>query len=138
MQLILKTLWNLFPVLDRKNVATEFINIKQQWNNLDNGSSPFSNLSVQGAMNFAVRTSTSSTSLGRTDYLLIVNSASPTTVTLPAATAGAVYVVMSAGAGRVTINPNGAQTINGGTSITIPAQYFHFQFFSDGSNWFAI
>lgn len=117
----------------------EFTNIQKWANDQDGGIRPWSRFFLQGAMNLPVRTVTAAYTLGDLDYVLLVNASTPIAVTLPDASVnlGRTYFIMEVGTGRVTVGTTNSQTINGGTSITIPSQYFHFTFFSDGANWIA-
>ena len=69
-----------------------------------------------------------------TDYVYLVTGT--TTVTLPAASGNLNrYTITNAGTGTITVNRTGADTIEGGTSVTLPIANMSLDFISDGSNW---
>lgn len=81
------------------------------------------------------------------DIYLVTTGASTITVTLPDVTdttgdayKGRVVTIFKAdsGAGNVTVDPNGSQTINGSTSVTLTAIYDYITIFSDGVEWFIV
>jgi hypothetical protein len=83
-----------------------------------------------------------STAASTTDYTIVVNpNAVAGTVTLPAAASntGRCYVVKHANASQntVTIDPNGAETIDGNATLVLTArQAAYIQ--SDGAAWFVL
>lgn len=83
-----------------------------------------------------------STAAQTTDYTIVVNpTAAPGTVTLPAAasSSGRCYVVKHANASQnsVTIDPNGAELIDGNATLVLTAkQAAYIQ--SDGVGWFVL
>lgn len=60
-------------------------------------------------------------------------------VNLPTASGiqGRLYVLVNSGTGVITLDPNGAETINGNTTITL-TQYVSRTVQSDGTNWIII
>jgi hypothetical protein len=60
-------------------------------------------------------------------------------VNLPTASGiqGRLYVLVNSGTGVITLDPNGAETINGNATITL-AQYVSRTVQSDGTNWIII
>jgi len=60
-------------------------------------------------------------------------------VNLPSAVGiqGRVYILVNSGTGVITLDPNGAETINGNTTITL-TQYVSRTVQSDGTNWIII
>lgn len=84
----------------------------------------------------AVATKTGNYTATADDGLLLCNGT--LTVTLPSAAtvgAGFVYQIKNIGTGTVTIDPDGAQTVDGQSTIAIPNQYWSLTICSDGSNW---
>ncbi len=76
------------------------------------------------------------------DEIILVNTASgPVTVTLPAAAgnAGRTYVVVLKTAGNpLTISPDGAETINGGSALVLDRSHQAIRLVSDGTGWRAV
>lgn len=68
--------------------------------------------------------------------IVLCNSGSAITVNLPTAVGNSKlrYVITNIGAGTVTIDPNGAQTIAGDSTFDL-YQYESLSIYSDGSNW---
>jgi hypothetical protein len=52
--------------------------------------------------------------------------------------AGRRIVIKKVGSGTITIDPAGAQTIDGSTTKAINSSYGSLELFSDGSNWHII
>lgn len=78
-----------------------------------------------------------------TDSVILANStAGAITVSLPpAATAtGRVFVVkrVNAGANNVTVDPFGAETIDGAATNVLSAQWAYVRFVSNGTAWFIV
>ncbi len=67
------------------------------------------------------------------EQMVVANSASPFTLTLPTASAheGQKYTITNKGAGTLTVARTGSDTIGGATSLTL-AQYHAYTFQSDG------
>jgi hypothetical protein len=59
------------------------------------------------------------------------------TVTLQAAASyqGRVLIIKNSGAGTITVDGNGAETIDGATTYSLSVQYATVQIMSDGTNW---
>tara|TARA_R110002020_G_scaffold8645_3_gene34359 strand:- start:680 stop:1078 length:399 start_codon:yes stop_codon:yes gene_type:complete len=78
------------------------------------------------------------------DIYLVTTGSSAITANLPAAGSaylGRVVTIMKvdAGSGAVTIDGNASETINGATTVAIPATQFHYRtIMCDGSNWVVI
>ena len=79
------------------------------------------------------------------DVYLVTTGASTITATLPAvsaadATAGRVVTILKidGGAGSVTIDGDGSETINGSTTVSLTSQYDYRTIVSNGSEWIVI
>ena len=79
------------------------------------------------------------------DVYLVTTGASTITATLPAvatadATAGRVVTILKidSGAGSVTIDGDGSETINGSATVSLSSQYDYRTLLSDGSEWIVI
>jgi hypothetical protein len=79
------------------------------------------------------------------DIYLVTTGASTITATLPTvasgdASLGRVCTVMKvdSGAGSVTIDGNGSQTINGSATVSLASQYDYRTLVSNGTEWFVI
>lgn len=89
------------------------------------------------------RTLTATGSAGASDYLLLVNAtAGAVTVNLPAAAnSNGVYLIVKktdASVNAVTVDANGAETIDGAATQVITAQYDAVTVFCDGSGWWIV
>lgn len=83
------------------------------------------------------KTATATLTLREMGSIVLVTPAAATTITFPAATAGAwVYVKNLSAAFDVTINPPGAVTVDGALTFLLDDQYEAALFVSDGTNWF--
>jgi len=81
-----------------------------------------------------------------TDYIIRYTSLTVTrTVTLPtaaSATAGRIYIIKD-GSGsataliKITVDGNGAETIDGAATVDITAAYGVLRIFTDGTSWFS-
>lgn len=101
--------------------------------------------------NFADRHSFDITEIDDTDspytvldtdqYLIVDASAGAVTVALPAAASfvnrSLVVVAKSVAGGNVTINPDGAETVNGASTKVLSAAYAQSRLTCDGSEWLA-
>lgn len=90
-----------------------------------------------------VRSVTATTAIVSSDFAIIADSTSGAiTVSLPpAATAdGRIFFVkrVNAGANNVTIDPFGAETIDGAATLALTTQWAKAQFISNGTAWFVI
>jgi len=90
-----------------------------------------------------VRDITASTAIVSTDFALIANSTSGAIVVAlpPAATAnGRMFFVkrVNAGANNVTIDPYASETIDGGATHVLTAQWSRVEFISNGTAWFLV
>ncbi|MCP4481462.1 MAG: hypothetical protein GY817_01355, partial [bacterium] len=87
---------------------------------------------------------TANYTLRSTDYLVIVNPASATTMTLPTASGigGRVYEIIAIdgdhGTNTVTIDPSGTETISGNSTFVFGNDYESVTIISDGTNWLII
>ena len=77
------------------------------------------------------------------DFVLVnlVGASGDVTITLPAASSDAQVAVKIAGAANgkiVTVDGNGAQTIDGAATRTMDSDYESMHLISDGSNWWRI
>lgn len=84
-----------------------------------------------------VRTVTATGTLLSSDEVVLVDSASTTTQTLPAASAmtGKKLWIKRLGAGQVNINAAGTDTIDGSASASLTLQYQALILISDGTKW---
>jgi hypothetical protein len=59
------------------------------------------------------------------------------TVTLPASSGrtGRILIIKNSGAGTITVDGNGAETIDGAATYSLAVQYATVQIISDGTNW---
>ncbi|MFN8992731.1 MAG: hypothetical protein ACK5X3_03550, partial [Pseudomonadota bacterium] len=48
---------------------------------------------------------------------------------------GRILIIKNSGAGTITVDPNGTQTIDGSTTYILEIQYETLQIISDGTNW---
>ena len=73
-----------------------------------------------------------------TDADYVIDCTSGTfTVTLPASSGrtGRILIIKNSGAGTITVDGNGAETIDGATTYSLSVQYATVQIMSDGTNW---
>jgi len=108
-----------------------------------NTTSPNSALQVAGPIATAFTSSSFGTAtLGATSSVWVGTAAFPLTqtVNLPTAVgiAGRQYTIKRAGSASVTIDPNGAQTIDGAATYTLSAQWQYVVVVSNGSNWLIV
>ncbi len=91
-------------------------------------------------------TSVTSTSVTLTDddHIVLVDddtAGSEVTINLPAASSshGNIYTIKKLGTtANVTIDPNGSETIDGNTTLTVSIQYDAPKIYCNGTNWFLI
>ena len=92
--------------------------------------------------NITTQTNTDYTALSTDDVILVSTGATTRTISFAAASTltGKIYHIkkIDAGAGLVTLDPDGAETIDGDITPDITAQYESFMIVSDGSNWHVI
>ncbi len=84
---------------------------------------------------------TSAQTLTADNYMVTINASGNTTVTLPAAASHAkrVYTILNAhSTGKVTIDANNSETINGDSTISLTLQYQYVTIICDGTQWFII
>lgn len=91
---------------------------------------------------YTVRTVTTTTStLTNNDFVTIWTNTSAKTCNLPAVASvqpGRRYIVVNAAAGDVTVDPAGAETIDGAASHTVPATVGRVEFINTGTAWFTL
>lgn len=96
-----------------------------------------------GAKDLTISTKTSAYTLTGTDELILADATSAAfTLTLPAASgiSGRVFIIkkIDSTANKVTIDGNGAETIDGSATVDIVMQYQSFIIVSNGTNWVII
>ena len=73
------------------------------------------------------------------DFVLVDATSGDITITLPTAVGADAKIIdlskVDAGANKVIVQPDGAETINGNSTLTIQFQNSNATLFSDGSNW---
>ena len=103
-------------------------------------SNPNSTLTVNGSVSMPIRMVASNTTLDENDYTVLVNA--NVTISLPSAVDcnGRVYVIKKTTAlpGSVTIDPNGAQTIDGSLTRAISTSNETVVIQSNGTVWYKI
>lgn len=91
---------------------------------------------------FTVRTTSATTdTLTQNDSITIYTATTAKTCNLPAVALvqpGRRYVVINAGAGAVTVDPAGSETINGAATLAVTASTGRADFFSDGTQWWTV
>ncbi len=105
--------------------------------------SPTSTLQVAGSQALAITTKTATYTATASDHTIICNNTGGAiTINLPAAAgcSGRVYVIkkISGVALNVTIDANGAETIDGATTRVLTTQYETVMIQSNGTSWFII
>jgi hypothetical protein len=105
-------------------------------------SSPSSTMMLSGSFSIPLTTQGSTYTITNKDYTVLCNAGSMT-VNLPSASTapGRVYVIkkISSSAGSITIDPNGAETIDGAlTNTELVNQWSSMMIQSNGSNWFIL
>ena len=91
---------------------------------------------VSGGATFNYVAKTATYTASATDYVIDCTSGT-FTVSLPTAVGitGRVYVIKNSGTGTITIDPNGAQTIDGLSAYTLAVRYESITIMSNGANW---
>lgn len=86
------------------------------------------------------RTLTGAGTLNAEDTMVFGNSGSGFTITLASAAtcAGRTITIKQLGAGNVTVDANGAETIDGATTYGLAAQYQSVSIYSDGTAWHVV
>lgn len=91
---------------------------------------------------FTVRTTSATTdTLTNTDSIVVYTAGTAKTCNLPAVASiqpGRRYVVINTAAGAVTVDPAGAETINGAATLAVTASTGRADFFTDGVAWFTV
>lgn len=115
----------------------------QQWQ--DNGGSVLASIGADGSLLAAglrvgvASVSSSPYAVAANVVLVAVDTSAARTINLPAATTGRVVIVKDAtggaGANNITINRAGADTIDGGTSVTINTNRGVVRLVAVGTNW---
>lgn len=106
-------------------------------------STPTSKLTVSGSLALAISTITSAATLDKTHHTILADATSGAiTVNLPAASTatGRIYVVkkIDVSGNHITIDGNGTETIDGGTTLVITTQNDGVNIQSNGTAWFVI
>lgn len=84
-----------------------------------------------------VAVATTAGAAASTDYIYLVSGT--TTITLPTAVGNTNrYTVKNTGSGVVTVATTLSQTIDGGATALLNAQFSDVDLISDGANWFVI
>jgi hypothetical protein len=98
-------------------------------------------LQVEGSisgigMKQAYVTKTGAYTATNADYVIDCTSGT-FTVTLPASSGrtGRILIIKNSGAGTITVDGNGAETIDGAATYSLAVQYATIQIISDGTNW---
>jgi hypothetical protein len=98
-------------------------------------------LQVEGSisgigMKQAYVTKTGAYTATNADYVIDCTSGT-FTVTLPASSGrtGRILIIKNSGAGTITVDGNGAETIDGAATYSLAVQYATVQIMSDGTNW---
>lgn len=101
---------------------------------------PTSTLHVQGSIAAPITTVMIPTILTASQYTVLVNSPIPTTISLPAAAGcnGRIYVIKNINTGVVTIDANGAETIDGVATKVLAVQWSQYMIQSNGTSWFIL
>jgi hypothetical protein len=95
------------------------------------------NGSISGiGMKQAYVTKTGAYTATNDDYVIDCTSGT-FTVTLPASSGrtGRILIIKNSGAGTITVDGNGAETIDGAATYSLAVQYATVQIMSDGTNW---
>lgn len=96
------------------------------------------NLSIGGSFSLPYRAITSASTASATDFTIDCTSGTftlnlPTAVGIP----GRLYSIRNSGAGVITIDPNAAETLDGGATQTLTASQ-RYLIISTGANWISI
>lgn len=105
---------------------------------LGGNSLPTSNIQINGS--FALDYIAKTTTYTANEADQTINCTSGTfTVSLPTAASisGRIYTIKNTGAGTITIDPNGSETVDGSTTVSL-TQYESKTVMSDGTNWIMI
>ena len=82
----------------------------------------------------SVSTNTNAGAGATTDYIYLVSGT--TTITMPSPTGNTnLYTIKRVGTNTVTVSPNGSETFDGASSISILTRYDSFDLISDETNW---
>lgn len=91
---------------------------------------------------FTTRTVTGTTdTLLQTDSIVVYTNTAAKTCNLPSVASvppGRRYVVVNTATGAVTVDPAGAETINGAATLAVTASTGRADFFSTGTAWFTV
>jgi len=91
--------------------------------------------SVEGPIQYPIRTVYSDTAIQLTDYSLLAGSGLNFTLPTSVGNRGTAFNVKNISTGTVVVSGIGSQTIDGQTSVEISTQYQSMTFQSDNSNW---
>jgi hypothetical protein len=89
----------------------------------------------------SVSTSETASAPSGSEQVYILTPATNITFSLQAAAtcgAGFRYVIKNMSANTITVDPNGAETIDGQSSFSLDIQYGTLTIITDGSNWFIV
>ena len=105
----------------------------------DNGASL---VELAAASGVAVATKTANYTLTVSDNVILTNAGGDVTMTLPAAStvSGSVFYIkkIDPNLNKVTIKPNGSETIDGQTTILLIERYQSVQIVSNGTTWYIL
>lgn len=110
-----------------------------QWNN---GTQSYDVVGTGTLPGSVIQSKTSSFTADVADDVYLINAASPTVATLPAASSasGKIFTFkrLNSTSSTVTIDGNGAETIDGALTLSIPNQYDTISIVCDGASWWVI
>jgi len=141
--------WNLrvntgdnFDIRDGTAGSTK-LTVKTDGNVGIGTTTPSSTLDVDGSLAIPTIAKTANYTVTVSDHIILADASSTAfIVTLPAASgvAGRMYHIKKtdSSANAVTVDGNASETIDGGTTATIAAQFESIQIVCDGSNWHII
>lgn len=97
-------------------------------------------INLRGAIHLPYKSVSATSTLGDGDYMVAVDaSGGARTINLPTAVnrVGRVYVIkkIDSSVNAVTIDPNGAQTVDGAATLALALQWDRATVMSDGANW---
>lgn len=124
-----------------KNSSNDYLTIQNDGDVGIGTTAPLSSFDIQGSLGYAISTITSATTLNNTHNVVLCNTGAYT-VTLPDATlnTGKSYYIknIDTDGDDITIDGNGAQTIDGSATYVLSNYQQTVRLISDGSNWFIL